>query len=49
MKMQELKLDELKKVEGGFELSAVSILAISLGIPFTIGVLDGFFNPNYSK
>lgn len=47
--MQELELNELKEVEGGFELSAVSIVAISLGIPFTIGILDGFFNPSYAK
>lgn len=46
--MQELRPDELKKVEGGFELSAVSIISISLGIPFAVGILDGLFNPKYA-
>lgn len=42
--MEELKTDELKKVEGGFDVGIGAVL-ISIGIPFIAGIIDGFVRP----
>lgn len=43
--MVELEIDELKKVNGGFEIGLGTIALISIGVPFFIGMLDGFIRP----
>lgn len=43
--MQELKDDELKKVEGGFEISNFGLTAICFTVPFVIGFFDGLMRP----
>ncbi len=43
--MEELKVDELKEIDGGFELSIGVIAAIAFGTPFAIGFLDGLIRP----
>lgn len=42
--MQELKIDELKTIDGGFAISVGTIVAIGFGIPFVAGFIDGFVN-----
>lgn len=43
--MEELKNEELKKVDGGFEISIGALALISFGIPFVVGFVDGFTRP----
>ncbi len=40
--MEELKIEQLKEIDGGFELGIGSITLLSIGIPFVIGLVDGF-------
>lgn len=47
--MQELKTDELKKVDGGFEIGIGTLALVSLGIPFVIGIVDGLVTPIYNN
>ena len=42
--MEELNNEELKKIDGGF-IGINGITLIALGVPFAIGVLEGFFTP----
>lgn len=42
--MQELRIDELKQVDGGFAISIGTIITIGFGIPFVAGFIDGFVN-----
>ncbi len=43
--MQELKTEELKTVDGGFEIGLGVLAILSLGIPFVVGVIDGLVRP----
>ena len=45
--MQELKTDELKEYDGGsiIAIGLKQLLLLSSGIPFVIGVIDGFIRP----
>ncbi len=43
--MEELKDEELKKIDGGFEISIGALALISFGIPFVVGFVDGFTRP----
>ena len=41
--MQELKTDELKQIDGGFGLGITGLAIGSIGIPFIIGIISGYF------
>ena len=43
--MEELKIDELRQVDGGFELGLGTVTLITLGVPFIIGIIDGLVRP----
>lgn len=43
--MQELKTEELKMVDGGFSISLGCAVSLSFGIPFVVGIIDGFVRP----
>lgn len=43
--MQELETSELKKIEGGFDISLGGFALISLGLPFVIGFFEGLSTP----
>ena len=44
--MQELKTNDLKEIDGGsISLGIKELLMLSAGIPFVIGVIDGFIRP----
>lgn len=47
--MEELKIDELKKIEGGFEVGIGTLALVSFGIPFVIGFIDGLVTPISEK
>jgi lactobin A/cerein 7B family class IIb bacteriocin len=41
--MQELRADELKNIDGGFQLGLTGLAIGSIGIPFIIGIISGYF------
>ena len=43
--MVELKANELKSIDGGSLLSITGLILLSTGVPFIVGVLDGFLSP----
>ncbi len=43
--MQELKTEELKEIDGGFSLGIAELTLISIGVPFFVGIFDGFMRP----
>ena len=43
--MQELEIDELKMVNGGFDIGIGSIALVAIGVPFVVGFIDGFTRP----
>jgi len=43
--MQELETNELKKIEGGFDIGIGGLTIISLGVPFIIGFFEGLTTP----
>ena len=43
--MQELKIEELKNVDGGFDIGLGALAILSLGIPFVVGLIDGIVRP----
>ena len=40
--MQELKIDELKNIDGGYSLGLSGLAIASIGLPFVIGLFSGF-------
>lgn len=45
--MEELKTSELKKVDGGISLGITELFLLATGVPFVVGVIDGFLSPIY--
>lgn len=43
--MEKLSEDELKNIDGGFELGIGTITLISIGVPLVVGIIDGFIRP----
>lgn len=43
--MEELKVNDLKKVDGGSVIGITELLFLASGVPFIVGVFDGFLSP----
>ncbi len=44
--MQELKTNDLKEIDGGnIGIGIKELFMLSAGVPFVIGVIDGFIRP----
>ncbi len=43
--MVELNDNELKDIVGGFEVGIGTITLIAIGVPFFVGLIDGFVRP----
>ena len=43
--MQELEINELKSIDGGADIGFTGLALISIGIPFVVGIIDGFVRP----
>ena len=40
--MQELKTEELKNIDGGFQLGLSGLAVASISLPFIIGLISGY-------
>jgi hypothetical protein len=45
--MEELKTNELKIIDGGSVMGITELLLLATGVPFVVGVIDGFLSPIY--
>ena len=45
--MEELRINELKNVDGGAAIGITELILLATGVPFVVGVIDGFLSPMY--
>ena len=43
--MEELKANELKNIDGGSIIGITELILLATGVPFVVGVFDGFLSP----